>query len=531
MYSYGSKLDSSRASKFAEPSDELRVAITFRRPNREPGLTKFAAPLSMASVERFLPDPLQMDSALYELGKLGFRLTRRGRLSASMRCSRRIYEQNFGTKLTKVELDPEVHYSFRSFYFPAQDAPWGPGSTLTDLIDDAYIQWPHIYMAGKRTPRRRSATEKKRGTRTRTPVLRRAAPALALPMVKPPMVNYFHLEMPFDVPSLLDAKKIHDAGTTGKGVRIAMVDSGFAHGSHPFFAAHGYTSAVDLAPNAVNDQTDLNGHGTGESTNIFAMAPDATFIGIKVDNDNDPRQGASMLEGFQTALQHRPNVISISMGYDLRDEATGKQISELPNNLAALEAEIQSAVAAGIVVVFSAGNGHFSFPGMMRDIISAGGVYVDKDGNMQASDYASSFDSKIYSGRHVPDFSGLVGMQPHAAYIMLPIPAGCEIDREVANPPDPPGDGTAVNDGWGVFSGTSAAAPQLAGVCALLLEKNPKLTPGDIKAILRSTARTVDKGHANPSSSDDRVGMPASTGDRGAAGAGLVDAFAAWQQV
>jgi len=260
------------------------------------------------------------------------------------------------------------------------------------------------------------------------------------------------------------------------------------------------------------------------------VAPGATFIGAKTDNDDDPRQGASLLEGFQSALQHQPHIISISMGYDLRDDNTFQQFSELPNSLAALEAEIQAAVASGIIVVFSAGNGHFSFPGMMPDVISAGGVFVDQDGSMQASDYASSFDSKIYSGRHVADFCGLVGLLPHASYIMLPIPLGCEIDNETANPQEPPGDGTAPDDGWGVFSCTSAAAPQLAGVCALLLEKNPNLTPADIKAILRRSACTVLVGHANPASSDDGTPVEAGPGDHGAAGAGLVDAFAAWQQ-
>ncbi len=310
-----------------------------------------------------------------------------------------------------------------------------------------------------------------------------------------------------------------------------MVDSGFAHGSHPFFAANGYASTVDLAPHAVNDRTDLNGHGTGESTNVFAVAPGAIFVGVKVDNDDDPRQGASMLEGFQTALEHRPHVISISMGYDLRD-AAGGQLSGLPGSLAALEAEIQAAVASGVVVVFSAGNGHFSFPGMMPDVISAGGVFVDRRGDMQASDYASAFESRIYSGRHVPDFCGLVGMQPHASYIMLPIPAGCEIDRGVSDPQDgTPGDGTGPEDGWGVFSGTSAAAPQLAGVCALLLAKNPGLTPGDIKAVLRRTSRDVLAGHANAASGDGGVPMKAGPGDDGATGAGLVDVFSAWQQV
>jgi subtilisin family serine protease len=123
-------------------------------------------------------------------------------------------------------------------------------------------------------------------------------------------------------------------------------------------------------------------------------------------------------------------------------------------------------------------------------------------------------------------------MLPHASYIMLPIPAGCEIDRETSAPSDPPGDGTVTNDGWGVFSGTSAAAPQLAAVCALLLEKNPGLTPSDIKAVLRRTARDVLVGHANPASSDDMQSpLAAGPGDDGATGAGLVDAFAAWKAV
>jgi subtilisin family serine protease len=133
----------------------------------------------------------------------------------------------------------------------------------------------------------------------------------------------------------------------------------------------------------------------------------------------------------------------------------------------------------------------------------------------------------------VPDFCGLVGLLPHASYIMLPIPAGCQIDHEVSKPDDgQAGDGTTPTDGWGVFSGTSAAAPQLAGVCALLLEKNPHLTPADVKAILRRTARDVLEGHSNPASSDDlRTPMQAGLGDDGATGAGLVDAYAAWQQV
>jgi subtilisin family serine protease len=212
--------------------------------------------------------------------------------------------------------------------------------------------------------------------------------------------------------------------------------------------------------------------------------------------------------------------------YDATGQPTLRQLDQLPTNLAALEAEVSAAVASGVVVVFSAGNGHYSFPGSMPDVISAGGVYVDQDGSTRASDYASAFASRIYPGRNVPDYCGLVGLRPHADYIELPIPAGCEIDQENAEH-----DGTRPDDGWGVFSGTSAAAPQLAGLCALLLEKNPGLTPRDIKSVLKRTSRDVTTGSANPSSDERGEGLRASPGRDGATGAGLVDAFAAWQAV
>jgi subtilisin family serine protease len=532
MYSYKRAMQSPRDKQFALPSDELRIAVTFKRRGGENGPTKFFPPMSLSSVAQFVPDSLVVDQAMYRLAKLGFRPTRRGNLSVSMRGTRALFEQTFGTQLEEIRLDPKLDYAFQSFYYPPQGATWSMPSELVDVIDDAYIQWPHIYMASRKpvsraTRRLRTAATTRKGARTAGVALGTTG---AGPSPNPPRVGYFHLDVADGMPGLLNVPQVHKAGTTGKGVRVAMVDTGFAH-SHPYFVSRGYNSTVDLAPHAISDSTDPNGHGTGESANLLAVAPGITFIGIKLDNDVDPRNGASMLEGFQQALLHDPQIISLSLGYDLR-AGDNTQESELPNSMAALEAEIQAAVAKGIIVVFSAGNGHFSFPGMMPNVISAGGVFVDENGDMQASNYASAFQSKIYPGRSVPDLCGLVGMLPHASYIMLPVPPGSEIDHETSQPDDGlPGDGTAVDDGWGVFSGTSAAAPQLAGVCALLLEKSPHLTPSDVKSILRRSAHTVIKGSANPASSDDGVGEPASSGDTGAAGAGLVDAMAACQQI
>ena len=510
-----------RVRDTASPSNELRIAITFKRPQDGLGPTKLNARLSARSVMSLVPDPLDMDKALYELHRRGLETTVRGRLTASVRGTREQFERLFGTKLAKFTVDKSELAQFQSFYFPPPDASWNPEPAVAGLIDDAYIQWPHIYM-GMSKVHRRAARTHRTGKRPR-PSRKRVSPPGPSPTA--PALNYFHLDVPGVVAQLINATPVHQAGTTGRGIRVVMIDTGFGH-AHPYFAANKYRSTVALAPGATHRTTDPNGHGTGESANIFAIAPGATFVGVKVENDDDPQRGASMLEGFQEALRQNPQVISISMGYDLRAPDGKNQLDKLPNSLVALEAEIEAAVASGITVVFSAGNGHYSFPGQMKEIISAGGVYVDQAGSMSASDYASAFKSAIYSGRSVPDFCGLVGLLPYAAYIALPIPPGSEIDRDTAAH-----DGTTPTDGWGAFSGTSAAAPQLAAVCALLLEKNASLTPTDIKAILKRTARDVTTGHANPSSDSKGKGLGTGPGPDSATGAGLVDAFAAWQQV
>jgi hypothetical protein len=483
----------------AKPSDVLNVAVTFRRPADKLGLTKFPGRMTAEAVSAFRPAPDNVSEAILVLKQHGFTVTGMGAMTLSVRVTRADFERVFGTALVERTVeDSHGTPSAKSFFAPPDVAAWSPIPELTNVIDDAYIQWPHIYMS-QRFP-------------------------AAGPSLFPPRVTYHHLRVPGDLVATLNVARVHRQGCTGRGVRVVMIDSGFAHG-HPYFQENGYNTSVALAPGAAHDDRDGNGHGTGESANLLAVAPDATFIGVKLDNE-DTGGSATILEGLQEAMRHNPQVISVSLGYDLVQTGAGRvHLTTLPNWLKGLEAEIQAAVAAGVVVVFSAGNGHVSFPGMMPEVISAGGVYVDDKGGTFASDYASAFASKIYSGRNVPDLCGLVGLSAnHADYIMLPIEPNCEIDRDVGAH-----DGTAPNDGWAVFSGTSAAAPQLAGVCALLLQKRPSLKPAEIKGILIRTAADVDQGSSN-AASNQGVAMTATPGDDGATGAGLVDAFAAWSQ-
>ncbi|MDQ3608841.1 MAG: S8 family serine peptidase, partial [Actinomycetota bacterium] len=161
---------------------------------------------------------------------------------------------------------------------------------------------------------------------------------------------------------------------------------------------------------------------------------------------------------FNAAAALNPQIISCSWGSSIEDPPLSAADQ-------AQAAAIATAVVSGIIVVFSAGNGHWGFPGQHPDVTSAGGVYMEADGATQASTYASGFASNIYAGRNTPDLSGLVGMSPGAKYIMLPLQPDDDIDRGGAGGSHPSGDETAPDDGWAAISGTSAAAPScgLAG--------------------------------------------------------------------
>lgn len=316
---------------------------------------------------------------------------------------------------------------------------------------------------------------------------------------------YRYLFAPDDLAVVLRATRTHRTGATGRGITVAMCDTGFWR--HPFYDHHGYrTKTALLAAGAVNANEDGNGHGTGEAANIFAIAPDITLQPVKMGD---------AIDAIKLARNSGAKIISNSWGYHV--DLGNISWATLDPYLKALAQEIQLAINQGISVCFAAGNGHYAFPASMPSVVAVGGVHVNyPDLTFEASNYASSFTSKIYPGRKVPDVCGLTGRKVinagsgYAPSIMLPVPPNSSLDAVW------PATG-AAGDGWGIFSGTSAACPQVAGICALMLEKDATLTPAVIKENLKKSARDVTAGVS-------AQGEAAGVGPDNATGAGLADA-------
>jgi subtilisin family serine protease len=328
-----------------------------------------------------------------------------------------------------------------------------------------------------------------------------------------PKTSLHHLTLD-EVRRVLGATRCHRRGWTGKGVHVAMVDSGFSR--HPYFTSSGFNYKAVATVQQPNPMVDPSGHGTGESANIFTMAPDIVFSGI--------RFGGSAAEDIESAITTGAQIITNSWGWS--EDTMNWQNLKLQKPSLYYEFQdiadlIEEATSNGTVVIFSAGNGHYAFPGSHPEVISAGGVTVSETGDMSASNYASSFQSSLYPNRSVPDFCGLVGEStsaPMPSHIMLPVPNNCSLEGD-----NLPTDKSKL--GWGIFSGTSAAAPQIAGAVALIIAARSSaglepLSTAQIKSILMSSCIDIERGQSS-------MGDTAMPGIDQATGSGLVDVFSA----
>lgn len=441
-----------------------------------------AASINSQSVAGFESERGVAERAASLLLQAGFEVLQVSPITLNIAGSRQTYEKAFNTRLVTEErpVIKALAAQTTATFIECPDTPL-PGLIATantpfeSVLEGVAIEQPRYFMAPSRFA---------------------------------PLKSYWHLRVPADVSLALNADRAHRGGITGRGVRVAMVDSG--HYKHPYFVGRGYRVApVVLGPAAVNPLDDESGHGTGESANVFAAAPDVELLPVKMNFTNT-------IGAFNAAVALQPDIITCSWGSSV---PTG------PLSAAdqALAAAVAAAWAAGIVVIFSAGNGHWGFPGQHPDVISAGGTFMNPDESLRASDYASGFMSRVYPNRRVPDLCGLVGMFPKAAYLMLPVQEGDQIDQSLAGGTHPNGDETKTNDGWAAFSGTSAAAPQLAGVAALIKQACGRLTPSQIRNIMMQTARDVVSGNCNTSTG----GHAATVGPDLATGNGLVDAHKA----
>ncbi|HEX3434433.1 MAG TPA: S8 family serine peptidase [Solirubrobacteraceae bacterium] len=300
-----------------------------------------------------------------------------------------------------------------------------------------------------------------------------------------------------------------DGAPGGKGVVVAVLDTGVAYATHgrflrsPDFSRFGFVGGYDfIAHNRFPD--DRNGHGTfvagtiAEATNnhygLTGLAFATRIMPVRVLNTQGEGEASTIAQGVRYAVKHGARVINLSLEFS--SNVTASDIPEL------IEA-LRFARRRGVLVVAAAGNeAHtaIAYPARAPDVVAVGAT--TEHGCL--ADYSN-------------DGSGLTLVAP-----------GGGADANLPGDPNCNAEGPAGRDVFQVtftgasprrfgmpsgYEGTSMAAPHVAATAALVIASRVlgrRPTPAAIIARLRATSRKLGGG-----------------GDEGLYGAGLVDAAAA----
>ncbi len=290
-----------------------------------------------------------------------------------------------------------------------------------------------------------------------------------------------------DGPSFHNAITAYQAGATGQGITVGVIDSGIDPSSHEFTGRiHPQSGDVTGAGRPLGDD---DGHGT-EVTRVIAAAKDdrdthgiafnATILALRADQAGScttagPGEDEASCSFFDSAIAAGVNravdsgarVINISLG-----GAGGANST--------LRSAINRATSAGIVVIVSAGNeGNDAAPAFDPANPSPFAQALVANGNGLVIIAASVDDQGVIS-----DFSNKAGLSQSTTLSALGEGICCEYRNDTIYRFDQNGQ-TFVR----VFNGTSFAAPQIAGAAALLAQAFPNLTGQQIVNLLLTSAR------------------------------------------
>jgi serine protease AprX len=294
-----------------------------------------------------------------------------------------------------------------------------------------------------------------------------------------------------------------ESALKGAGVTIAMVDSGVA--LHPDIQT--LTAVVDAVgqptPFAAPPQTTVDpyGHGThvagimvGSGSHsdgrLAGVAPQASLISVRVLDGLGRGLASDVLAGLQWVGDHKTEygirVVNLSLGHAVVESASVDPLVEA----------VDALWDAGVVVVCSAGNrgrsGHVTItsPCNSRKVITVGATNhrgtgpIDDDKVATYSSRGPTTFDLVAKPDLVAPGNRIVSLRSAGSLMDTLLP-----DRRVAADPANP-----TLQEYFEMSGTSMASPIVAATAALMIEQDPSLNPGSVKARLMMSARKARFG-------------------------------------
>lgn len=248
----------------------------------------------------------------------------------------------------------------------------------------------------------------------------------------------------------------------GKDVTMCVMDTGVSLHSDLSIPKERIVHFVDMIEGEAQPYDD-NGHGTfvagiacGNGTlsggRIMGVAPRANVVGLKVIGANGESGTFKILDGMQWLFdnfrQYGIRVVCMSFGAEPQSYADPLKIGA------------EMLARSGLIVVAASGNSGenaLKSPAISNEVIAVGAV--------DEEDKLAQFTSRgVYQGALRPDvFADGVNVK-----------------------------GIAAGGTYSLMTGTSAAAPYVAGACCLLCQKYRNITPRQAKNIIVSSAKSIN---------------------------------------
>jgi subtilisin family serine protease len=293
---------------------------------------------------------------------------------------------------------------------------------------------------------------------------------------------------------LIGGNIVREMGYTGKGVTVAILDSGIDL-THPDLAGRivdqqcfcTNANGTGCCPNAQTTQSgdgaaaDDHGHGTNVSGIVaskgtiasFGVAPDVKLVAVKVlDKNNAFSSTAQVLAALEWLYDAHPEVQVVNMS--LGTNAAFEGYCDNSASFATAQARVIDKLRArGTLVFSSTGNNSSSkaigVPACLQNAVSVGAVY---DGNNGSVTFTGVCTDATTTADQITCFT-----QSNVTLDLLA--PGARITS------------TGRGSTRSTFIGTSQASPHCAGAAAVLLEVQRKLTPDQIESILKATGKPI----------------------------------------